>query len=196
LLSQDVTIGYGLGVIPTLNRRAFVKAMAAGAGTAALAQPVMAGLARWRFLTEDEALLVDAIAEQIIPADQDPGAHDAGVVFFIDRQLSSAYARHQVDYREGLRGVNQASMAQLGRSFVDLDWESQTLVLQKLEAGQAQGEVWKQRSSSEFFRLLRNHSLQGFYGSPRHGGNRNYLSYKMLGIDYPQYIGQNRYRKG
>jgi gluconate 2-dehydrogenase gamma chain len=37
--------------------------------------------------------------------------------------------------------------------------------------------------------------MQGFYGSPRHGGNRDYLSYRMLGIDYPQVIGRNRPRR-
>jgi gluconate 2-dehydrogenase gamma chain len=170
--------------------------MAAGAGSVAVSSPVIAGTHRWRFLTEEEALMVDAIAEQIIPADQDPGAHDAGVVRFIDWQLASTYARHQQDYRVGLQGVNQSSLAQHGKSFVELDWDHQTQVLQKMESGQAEGEVWKQRSASEFFRLLRNHSLQGFYGSPRHGGNRGYVSYRMLGLDYPQFIGQNRYRKG
>jgi gluconate 2-dehydrogenase gamma chain len=41
--------------------------------------------------------------------------------------------------------------------------------------------------------MVRQHSLQGFYGSPGHGGNREYISYRMLGIDYPKVIGQNRY---
>jgi gluconate 2-dehydrogenase gamma chain len=182
-------------MIPSLNRRDFVKVLAVGAGAAPAAVSAATAPIRWRFLTEEEALLMDAIAEQLIPADQDPGAHDAGVVFFIDRQLASVYRRYQTDYREGLRGVNQASVAQFGRLYLDLDWDSQTQVLKQLEAGQAQGEVWRQRSSTDFFRLLRNHSMQGFYGSPRHGGNRHYCSYKMLGIDYPQYIGQNRYRK-
>jgi gluconate 2-dehydrogenase gamma chain len=35
--------------------------------------------------------------------------------------------------------------------------------------------------------------MQGFYGSPRHGGNRDYVSYKMMKLDYPHVIGQNRY---
>jgi gluconate 2-dehydrogenase gamma chain len=42
--------------------------------------------------------------------------------------------------------------------------------------------------------MLRNHVMQAYYGSPRHGGNPGYASYKMLGIDYPPLIGQNRYR--
>jgi hypothetical protein len=35
--------------------------------------------------------------------------------------------------------------------------------------------------------------MQGFYGSPRHGGNSNYVSYKMMKLDYPHVMGQNRY---
>jgi len=34
--------------------------------------------------------------------------------------------------------------------------------------------------------------MQGFYGNPRHGGNRDYASYRMLGLDYPQLVGQDR----
>jgi gluconate 2-dehydrogenase gamma chain len=40
------------------------------------------------------------------------------------------------------------------------------------------------------------HTRQGFYGSPRHGGNRDYASYRMLGLAYPNLIGQNRYANG
>jgi gluconate 2-dehydrogenase gamma chain len=32
----------------------------------------------------------------------------------------------------------------------------------------------------------------GFYGSPRHGGNKDYISYRMLGLDYPLIIGRNK----
>ena len=33
--------------------------------------------------------------------------------------------------------------------------------------------------------MILEHSMQGFYGSPEHGGNRGYASFKMLDIDYP-----------
>jgi gluconate 2-dehydrogenase gamma chain len=36
--------------------------------------------------------------------------------------------------------------------------------------------------------------MQGFYGSPRHGGNRGFVSFRMIGIDYPRIVGQNRYK--
>ena len=37
--------------------------------------------------------------------------------------------------------------------------------------------------------------MQSFYGSPRHGGNPDYASYPMLGLEYPHVDGQNRYGK-
>jgi hypothetical protein len=54
---------------------------------------------RWRFFSDDEAALVEAVTEQIIPADQDPGAKEAGVVYFIDKQLAGRYAKHQEAFR-------------------------------------------------------------------------------------------------
>jgi gluconate 2-dehydrogenase gamma chain len=36
--------------------------------------------------------------------------------------------------------------------------------------------------------------MQGFYGSPRHGGNKNYMSYQMMGIDFPLVVGRNHYK--
>ena len=37
----------------------------------------------------------------------------------------------------------------------------------------------------KFFELVRDHSMQAYYGSPIHGGNRNKISYKMMKLDYP-----------
>ena len=88
----------------------------------------------------------------------------------------------------------ETSQEMFGQGFLTLSWPQQTEVLRALEAGNAAGAIWQQTSSSSFFRLLRNHSMQGFYGSPRHGGNRGYASYRMLGLDYPQIIGRQRSR--
>jgi gluconate 2-dehydrogenase gamma chain len=147
----------------------------------------------WHFFTPDEALVVEAISEQIIPADQDPGAKQAGVVYFIDRQLVGPYQRFQAKYRNGLRSLAATCQRQYQKSFEALAWDDQTKLLRSLEAGRVPKELWKDPSAAEFFGLLRDHSMQGFYGSPRHGGNRGYASYKMLGLEYPRVIGQNRY---
>lgn len=137
----------------------------------------------WRFFTPDEARLVEAVSEQIIPADQDPGAKDARVVVFIDRQLVGPYTRYQRAYREGLRALQETCRRQFGKPFDALDWDDQTKVLISLESGRAPKELWKSPTPREFFNLVLEHTKQGFYGSPRHGGNRDYVSFKMLGVD-------------
>lgn len=190
------------GVRGGASRRNCLKALAAAAGGLAAG----AGGARlvghlgaaptgpWRVLTPEEASLVDAVAEQIIPADQDPGAREAGVVNFIDRQLDGPYKKHADKYHGGLACLEKTSQALFGKPFAQLAWPDQTRLLQALESGKVPKDIWTDPSSKEFFGLIRDHAMQGFYGSPRHGGNRNYASYKMLGLEYPRIIGQNRYR--
>lgn len=145
----------------------------------------------WHFFTPAEARLVEAVSEQIIPADEDPGATDAGVVVFIDRQLAGPYARFQRAYRDGLRALQETCRQQFDRPFAALGWDDQTKVLAALETGQAPKEVWKSPTGREFFNLVLEHTKQGFYGSPEDGGNRNYVSFKMLGLD-PAYRPQQK----
>src|SRR3954451_15636835 len=52
-----------------------------------------------RFFTEPEALIVAAAAARIFPSDESgPGAPEAGVVVYIDRQLASPYGRDRYRY--------------------------------------------------------------------------------------------------
>lgn len=147
----------------------------------------------WHFFTPEEARAIDAVSEQIIPADKDPGAKEAGVVRFIDRQLIGPYQRHQDTYRNGIRNLQETCRKQHGKPFEELPWDDQTKVLLSLESGRVPKELWKSASPRDFFNLVRDHTMQGFYGSPRHGGNKHYISYKMLGLEYPRVLGQNRY---
>jgi gluconate 2-dehydrogenase gamma chain len=178
--------------MPKYGRRQFVRTIAAGVAASPLISVFAA--TNWRFFSAAEAELADALCEQIVPGDEDPGAHDTLVVRFIDKQLMGPYRRHQQEYRNGLVGVEETSREMFSKSFLELGWEDQTKVLRAIESGRAAGNTWKKQPAGAFFNLIRNHALQGFYGSPRHGGNRDYASYKMLGLDYPQIIGQNRYR--
>jgi gluconate 2-dehydrogenase gamma chain len=50
-----------------------------------------------------------------------------------------------------------------------------------------------ERDSKPFFDLVRNHTMQGYYGSPRHGGNRDAISWRMLGLDEPPVRGRAQY---
>jgi gluconate 2-dehydrogenase gamma chain len=133
----------------------------------------------WRFFNETEGRLVTAICDQIIPGDQDPGAAWAGVPTFIDRQLMRFHKPHQKTYRQGLAAVEQASFERFSRPFIELESEDQVAVLQVIERGH-----------KTFFDLIVSHSMQGFYGSPRHGGNREAVSWRMLGVPSPPVRGR------
>lgn len=178
-----------------VTRRGFVSGVAAGLAGATLASGCTRDtVGSLRSLTPEEAALLETIAARIIPTDRDPGAREANVVRYIDWQLAGFFARWRDAYARGLAGVEESSRAMFGQAFADLTEERQQAVLVALEAGQAPGEAWERgESSSVFFARLRDHCMQGFYGSPRHGGNAGYVSYRMLGLDYPRYQGQNRY---
>jgi gluconate 2-dehydrogenase gamma chain len=176
--------------IAQITRRKFIQV------TTAAAAGSMVGCANkgspWRFFTLEEGRAVAAICERLIPADQDPGAAEAGVVNFIDLQLMGPYKRYRVNYRQGIKGVEEASREKFGRGFTELSPESQDAVLKALEGG-VTGEAWKALSSKDFFTLILGHTMQGFYGDPRHGGNRGRASWKMLGVPYPPIRGRLHY---
>lgn len=173
-----------------LNRRAFLQAAlaAAAAGGAGLACSRTG--TPWRFLTLDEARTLAAFADQIIPPDRDPGASWAGVVNYIDRQLCGPFEHLQPTYRQGLAGVDQSSRLIYSKEFADLHSTQQIDLMHRLEQRDAPGTIWQQTSSAEFFSFVIDHTMQGFYGDPRHGGNREGLSWKMLGLPYPPIRGR------
>ena len=165
-----------------MTRRYFLRASSATLLAAPLFQHLPALAGSWRFFDENEAETINAMCERIIPADEDPGAAWAGVVHFIDRKLAGYYRRYQQLYRLGLQGVHESSLNLFGKPFVDLAAAQQDELLRKLESNQAPGNVWKGISAGEFFDRLVDHTLQGFYGGPRHGGNRDAVSWRMLGL--------------
>ena len=125
---------------------------------------------------------MDAIAECIIPGDRDPGARQAGVVNYIDIQLTKALKKHQRVYRQGIATVDDTSHKRFGKSFTDLLPGQQVEVLHDVE-----------KNARAFFQLILAHTQQGFYGDPRHGGNRNMASWKMVGLPCPPIRGRQRY---
>ena len=69
---------------------------------------------QYTFLSESEAATLTAICDQIIPADDFPSASQAGVLTYIDRQLTRHYRRHQKAYRDGLKHANLMSRNRFG----------------------------------------------------------------------------------
>lgn len=151
--------------------------------------------APFRFFTPEEAKRLIAICECIIPADDAPGATDAGVIYYIDKQLAGFFRKFQQAYQEGLAMVKKDCRKIYGSEFESLSFPKQNEYLKLMESNAPDLNSWTGNHPSDFFNLVLSHTMQGFYGPPRHGGNKNYASYRMLGIGYPAIIGQNHYKK-
>ena len=177
-----------------LSRRKFFQLAVVGSGGILLFAKCNGAASSWRFFSNAEAQLMDALADQIIPPDEWPGGRESGVANYIDKQLVGPYQRFQKKYRKGLQAIQDNCESQFQRKFEKLEWDEQTAFLEQMEAGKMKASVWADGFDQEFFSLIRDHSMQAFYGSSRHGGNKDNVSYKMLKLDYPLIVGQNRYK--
>ena len=169
-----------------LTRRQFVAAGAMG-GAAAAIGCTSGRQGNWDFLSEEQARTLAAICDQIVPANDFPSATQAGVLTYIDRQLFRHYRRHRDAYRSGLEQAHAMSMKRFGVDLAALSAQQQLEVVSAIE-----------QQDRRFFDLVRSHTLEGYYGSPRHGGNRDAVSWRMLGLDEPPLRGRAQYdlRKG
>jgi len=200
-MSVETVLGNTMEDLIKVSRREFIKLATLGAGTIAMgtaAISLIEGCAApsrstRQFFSDDEYRLVEAIAEQIIPTDNWPGGRDAGVANYIDIQLAGPLRRFQEQYRTGLAAINESCVGKFGERFEKLAWDTQTGFLLDMESGKLSSDRWNNGFGARFFELLRSHSLQGFYGNPRHGGNRDFVSYRMMGLTPLQTVGQNRY---
>jgi gluconate 2-dehydrogenase gamma chain len=133
-------------------------------------------------LSEDDSRTLAAICDQIIPADKFPNASEAGVLNYIDIQLTRHYRRHQKSYRQGLANADAESMKRFGLHLADASINQQLAVVTAVE-----------KSAPRFFEMVRNHTMEGYYGSPRHGGNRDAVSWHMVGLSEPPQLGRAQY---
>jgi gluconate 2-dehydrogenase gamma chain len=169
-----------------LTRRQFVAAGALGGAVAAIGC-APGGKGNWDFLSDEQARTLGAICDRLVPADDFPSATKAGVLTYIDKQLARHYRRHRDAYREGLEHANAMSQKRFGKELAALTGEQQLDAVSAIE-----------REDRKFFDLVRTHTFEGYYGSPRHGGNRDAVSWRMLGLDEPPLRGRAQYdlRKG
>ncbi|WP_052144623.1 gluconate 2-dehydrogenase subunit 3 family protein [Halalkalibacter okhensis] len=99
-----------------------------------------------------------------------PGAKQAGVARFILQSLKADNRQDLTTYEEGLDTLKQLSKKKYGKSFKKLSKKKRTAILQELEG-------------TEFFDLLREHTMQGMFADPKYGGNHKMIGWKI--IDYP-----------
>lgn len=171
-----------------LNRRSFLKISAIWAGGAwVVGFPTVKGQST-KVLNEEQANIMNALADAIIPPGEFAGGKDAGVTLFVDRQIGR-YGYLQRDremVQTCLIALNRGSVTDFGDIFTELNDESKEQYLIKMEVGEYNGihagNEWGDYTPSNFFNTVRNYCMMGFYGSPEHGGNKDYVSYRMLGL--------------
>jgi gluconate 2-dehydrogenase gamma chain len=125
----------------------------------------------WQTFTPAQAVMVEAMTACIIPTDDSPGAREAGVARFIDRWLSRYEPENKAAYATGLQDLERRTRSRHPRapSFASLTEAQQSALLRSIEA-------------SDFFRLVRNHTVMGYLGAPSYGGNRNEVGWKAIGF--------------
>jgi gluconate 2-dehydrogenase gamma chain len=170
--------------------------------------PVVPG--GYLFFTANEAAIVDAFVDRLIPTDElGPGAKDAGVTTFIDRQLTGPYGGHdwlymqgpfssnplptqglqspltpRQQYRLGLAALESYCNTTFNHGFVQLKPEEQD----KLIAGLEKGEVQLPNFSSKMlFNAIHGNTIEGYFADPIYGGNRDMAGWKLVGFPGVRY---------
>jgi len=163
----------------------------------------------WQFFTAEEAAVVEAIADRLIPADElGAGGKDAGCAVFIDRQLMGPYGSNEWlymeppfvpdaaanfgiqspvaparRYRDGLAALAaHTRQAFSGRLFHQLDAEDQDRVLTGLEKGDI-----KIPDGKAFFNQVQSNVVEGYFADPIYGGNKDMCGWKLVGFPGVRY---------
>ena len=117
--------------------------------------------------TEDEIVLLDEIADTILPETDTPGAKAAGVGPFIALMVTDTYSeRDQRVFKDGLRALDDEARARYGVAFVDASPADRIALLERLDAEQF--EYMRRRAPGEpahYFRMIKELTLLGYFTS-------------------------------
>jgi len=130
-------------------------------------------------LTQRQLSTLRAAADRIIPPDEWCGAADAGATEFILQLLREDLSPEQENYLAGLEGIEAESQASCGKPFAELTPLEQDAILKSIEENQVKA-TWTVSPQTFFQRLVEN-VLEGYYANPENGGNRDGISWKMIG---------------
>jgi len=171
---------------PENSRRGFLKSTGtvAGASWLAINMPLVFSAAEaaaekmktgadFKNMSAQEAVEFAALADQIIPPDETPGASDIGVVYYIDEILGGFMAVALPMLRKGLEELNQkASVTDPAAShFSELSFEQQTDLLKSVE-------------NTPLFGAMLFMTRCGMFSLPAYGGNRDHAGWDLLGFDH------------
>lgn len=127
-----------------------------------------------------EARTAEAIFARMFPATSDePSVAEIGVISYVDRALSDAYADSTELYRQGLAALDRVAEQQHKASFANCTPAQQDALISELE--QSKLSNIDAAAQKRFFDLLLAHLQEGLFADPAYGGNRNKLGWKWLG---------------
>jgi gluconate 2-dehydrogenase gamma chain len=197
----------GVAMLPISRPIATAKANAALPASPAAEPPghaarsMRAAPTTYIFFNSDEAAFIEAAVARLIPADETwPGALEAGVPNYLDKQLAGAWGAGERLYRSGpwqtgtpsqgyqlpytpaelFRTALAAINKELVRSpFAAMRPADQDSYLKKLQTG---GHDLGGVPSEVFFGHLWEGTLEGFFSDPVYGGNANMVSWRMIGF--------------
>ena len=131
-------------------------------------------------LNDTQYHTLHAVVDRLIPADDAPGAWEAGVDTFIFRLLKTDCIALQPLYRDGLDGLQAEAHARFSQDFIALTPAQQDTLLQAIERGEVvtQWTVTPQDALSIWI----NHTAEGYYADAGNGGNRDNISWEIIGF--------------
>src|ERR1700688_4990660 len=174
----------------------------------------------YAFFAPAEVAFIDAAVGRLIPNDPiGPGAVEAGVTFFLDRQLAGKFGRgdhyflggpwpkgapeqgYQSRfspaqlYRAAIAAIEKYASANFnGAVLSELAAEDQDKVLKGLESGEIKLE--DSVDSKSFFAMLLQNTKEGYFSDPIYGGNKDMGAWKMIGFpgahyDYKEWVSRH-----
>jgi gluconate 2-dehydrogenase gamma chain len=156
-----------------LSRRALLQS-AAFVPVAALMAP--AQQTRQSVLSPAQMKTLVAFIDRLIPTDElGPGAVESGAQIYIDRALAGPNAAEKDSFVRGLEAVDAYARRVHGAPVAELSAEKRDQFLAELAAGNL--------PESPFFNRARRLTLEGMFGDPYYGGNRNFAGWDL--IRYP-----------
>lgn len=143
-----------------------------------------------RFFTREEALIVAAAASRIFPSDESgPGAQEAGVVIYIDRQLAGPWGRASRRYNVGpFEDSAPQEFGYQGRATPREVYREALKGLRGFDKSSPaqQDEKLHQIEHTLFFSMLRRNTIEGMFSDPLHGGNLNMVGWQLVGFPGPR----------
>jgi gluconate 2-dehydrogenase gamma chain len=124
---------------------------------------------------------LEAFLDRLCPKDElGPGAVEIGAQDYIEAQLSDYLAAEKQTFLDGLAAVDAYARESQGNPLADLTPEKRDQILTDIDSGKAP------QNTRTFFNRARRLMLEGMFGDPHYGGNKNFAGWDLIGYPGPR----------